>query len=92
MSARNGDSSSVSMARASATATPRDPGATTCAPNMCSGVVGSPGDFMWGGAASTAFWVDPVERLAVVFMTQLLPSGTFNFRGQLKTLVYGALI
>jgi len=57
-----------------------------------SGVVGSPGEFMWGGAASTAFWVDPVERLAVVFMTQLLPSGTFNFRGQLKTLVYGALI
>ena len=47
---------------------------------------------MWGGAASTTFWVDPAERLAVVFMTQLLPSGTFNFRGQLKTLVYGALI
>jgi CubicO group peptidase (beta-lactamase class C family) len=55
------------------------------------GVVGSPGEFMWGGAASTAFWVDPVEDLAVVFMTQLLPSGTFNFRGQLKALVYGTL-
>lgn len=55
------------------------------------GVVGSPGEFMWGGAASTTFWVDPVEQLAVVFMTQLLPSGTFNFRGQLKSLVYGAL-
>ncbi len=55
------------------------------------GVVGSPGEFMWGGAASTAFWVDPVEDMAVVFMTQLLPSGTFNFRGQLKTLVYGAI-
>ncbi len=57
-----------------------------------SGVVGSTGEFMWGGAASTAFWVDPAERLAVVFMTQLLPSGTFNFRSQLKALVYGALI
>ncbi|MCU0260556.1 MAG: beta-lactamase family protein [Ilumatobacteraceae bacterium] len=55
------------------------------------GVVGSPGEFMWGGAASTLFWVDPVEELAVVFMTQLLPSGTFNFRGQLKALVYGAI-
>ncbi len=55
------------------------------------GVVGSPGEYMWGGAASTTFWVDPVEELAVVFMTQLLPSGTFNFRGQLKTLVYGAI-
>lgn len=56
------------------------------------GVVGSPGEFMWGGAASTTFWVDPSEELAVVFMTQLMPSGTFNFRGQLKALVYGALL
>jgi hypothetical protein len=36
--------------------------------------------------------VDPVEDLTVVFMTQLLPSGTFNFRSQLKTLVYPAII
>jgi CubicO group peptidase (beta-lactamase class C family) len=56
------------------------------------GVVGSPGEFMWGGAASTAFWVDPAEDLLVVFMTQFLPSGTFNFRGQLKTLVYQAIV
>ncbi len=55
------------------------------------GVVGSRGEFMWGGAASTAFWVDPAEQLAVVFMTQLMPSGTFDFRNQLKALVYGAL-
>jgi CubicO group peptidase (beta-lactamase class C family) len=55
------------------------------------GVIGSAGDFMWGGAASTTFWVDPNEDLTVVFMTQLLPSGTFNFRGQLRTLVYPAI-
>jgi CubicO group peptidase (beta-lactamase class C family) len=55
-------------------------------------VIGSPGEYMWGGAASTIFWVDPVEDLTVVFMTQLLPSGTFNFRGQLKTLVYPAIV
>lgn len=55
------------------------------------GVVGSAGEFMWGGAASTIFWVDPAEELVVVFMTQLMPSGTFNFRGQLKSIVYGAL-
>ncbi|GIU86532.1 MAG: hypothetical protein KatS3mg009_1047 [Acidimicrobiia bacterium] len=42
---------------------------------------------MWGGAASTIFWIDPVEDLFVVFMTQLLPSGTFDFRGQLTALV-----
>ena len=55
------------------------------------GVVGSRGEFMWGGAASTIFWIDPAEDLTVVFMTQFLPSGTFNFRGQLKSIVYGAL-
>ncbi len=54
-------------------------------------IIGSPGEYMWGGAASTIFWVDPAEELIVVFMTQLLPSGTFNFRGQLKTLVYPAI-
>jgi CubicO group peptidase (beta-lactamase class C family) len=56
------------------------------------GVVGSKGAFMWGGAASTTFWVDPSEELGVVFMTQLMPSGTFNFPGQLRSLVYGALL
>jgi CubicO group peptidase (beta-lactamase class C family) len=55
-------------------------------------VIGSPGEYMWGGAASTVFWVDPAEDLTVVFMTQLLPSGTFNFRGQLKALVYPAIV
>jgi CubicO group peptidase (beta-lactamase class C family) len=55
------------------------------------GIVGSPGEFMWGGAASTIFWVDPAEELAVVFMTQLLPSGTFDFRSQLKSIVYGCI-
>ena len=54
--------------------------------------VGSRGEFMWGGAASTTFWVDPAEDLVVVFMTQLMPSGTFNFRGQLKALVYPAIV
>ena len=54
--------------------------------------VGTPGEYAWGGAASTAFWIDPAEELIVIFMTQLMPSGTFNFRGQLKALVYPALI
>jgi CubicO group peptidase (beta-lactamase class C family) len=54
------------------------------------GTVGA-GDMYWGGAASTIFWVDPKEQLSVVFMTQLMPSGTFNFRGQLKNLVYSAI-
>jgi CubicO group peptidase (beta-lactamase class C family) len=55
-------------------------------------VIGSAGEYMWGGAASTLFWVDPAEELIVVFMTQLLPSGTFNLRGQLKSIVYPAIV
>ena len=50
------------------------------------------GDYYWGGAASTIFWVDPKEDLSVVFMTQLMPSGTFNFRGQLKSLIYSTIV
>jgi CubicO group peptidase (beta-lactamase class C family) len=52
----------------------------------------SAGEFHWGGMASTAFWVDPVEELTVVFMTQLLPSSTYPLRTQLRQLVYQALV
>ena len=45
-------------------------------------VPGSVGDFGWGGAASTYFWVDPVEDLVCVLMTQLLPSGALPLRSQ----------
>ena len=55
-----------------------------------SGTVGE-GDFYWGGLASTLFWVDPIEELYAIFMAQLIPSSTFNFRGQIKSMVYGAL-
>jgi CubicO group peptidase (beta-lactamase class C family) len=57
---------------------------------VASGTVGE-GDFYWGGYASTHFWVDPVEELFVIFMTQLIPSSTFNFRGQIRNIVYGAI-
>jgi CubicO group peptidase (beta-lactamase class C family) len=50
------------------------------------------GDYYWGGAASTIFWVDPKEELSVVFMTQLMPSGAFNFRGQLKSIIYASIV
>ena len=53
---------------------------------------GSTGEYGWGGAASTAFWVDPVEQITVVFMTQLLPSSTHPIRSQLRQLVYQALV
>lgn len=55
-------------------------------------VLSSPGEYAWGGAASTAFWCDPHEDIAVVFLTQLLPSSTHPIRPQLKQLVYQALV
>lgn len=50
------------------------------------------GEFNWGGAASTAFWVDPAEELTVVLMTQLLPSSTLPLRPQLRRAVYSSLV
>jgi CubicO group peptidase (beta-lactamase class C family) len=55
------------------------------------GMAGSGGEFYWGGAASTAFWIDPAEDLFVVFMTQLFPSIAYPFRAQLRALVYQAI-
>ncbi|MEL6891217.1 MAG: serine hydrolase domain-containing protein [Actinomycetota bacterium] len=55
-------------------------------------VPSSVGEFSWGGAASTVFWCDPVEDLAVVFLTQLLPSDTHPLRSELKQLVSQSLV
>lgn len=52
----------------------------------------SVGEYHWGGFASTTFWVDPVEHLTVVFMTQLIPSNTHPIRTQLRQLVYQSLV
>ncbi|MBB4155251.1 CubicO group peptidase (beta-lactamase class C family) [Sphingomonas jinjuensis] len=52
---------------------------------------GSVGEYYWGGMFSTAFFIDPVERLHMVFMTQLSPSNTYPIRRELKTMIYAAL-
>ena len=53
---------------------------------------GSPGEYFWGGAAATAFWIDPKEELTVVFMTQVIGSETrLTLRRDLRTLVYSAM-
>lgn len=52
----------------------------------------SEGEFSWGGAASTTFWVDPVEEICAVFMTQLLPSDTYPMRRQLRATVLQAIV
>ena len=65
-------------------------GFATTLGSVASGSLGG-NDYYWGGAASTIFWIDPKEDLVVIFMTQLMPSGTFNFRGQLKNIVYSSI-
>jgi CubicO group peptidase (beta-lactamase class C family) len=51
----------------------------------------SPGEYAWGGAASTAFWIDPAEELITIFMTQVLPSSAFAIRRELRTMVNAAI-
>ena len=55
-------------------------------------ILGTPGEYAWGGAASTAFWIDPAEDLIVIFMTQLMPSSSYPLRRELRVLTYAALI
>jgi CubicO group peptidase (beta-lactamase class C family) len=50
------------------------------------------GTYGWGGMASTAFWVDPVEEITATFYTQLLPSTTHPIRPYLRSLVYQSII
>ena len=53
--------------------------------------LGTIGEFAWGGAASTRFWVDPVEKISCIFMTQFMPSGYYPIRRELTTSVYQAI-
>ena len=50
------------------------------------------GTFSWGGMASTAFWVDPINEISAMFFTQLIPSSTYPIRPYLRSLVYAAVI
>jgi CubicO group peptidase (beta-lactamase class C family) len=56
------------------------------------GVPGSEGDFGWGGAYHSTYWVSPKDRLVVVFFTQLIPATGSDIHGKLRTLLYQALI
>ena len=52
---------------------------------------GNSGDFYWGGMFSTAFFVDPVDDVIMIFMTQLMPSSSYPVRREIKTMLYSAL-
>ncbi|WP_336486886.1 serine hydrolase domain-containing protein [Methylobacterium nigriterrae] len=55
-------------------------------------ILGSPGEVAWGGVASTAFWIDPAEDMAVVLLTQLVPSSALPIRRELRVLTYASVV
>ncbi len=55
-------------------------------------ILGTPGEYAWGGAASTAFWIDPAEDMAVLMLTQLIPSSTYPIRREARVLTYQAIM
>ncbi|MBV7330332.1 beta-lactamase family protein [Chloroflexi bacterium TSY] len=55
-------------------------------------ILGSPGESAWGGAASTAFWVDFAEEMSMIFLTQLMPSSSYPIRRELRVLTYQAIV
>ena len=54
-------------------------------------IPGSAGEYAWGGAATTSFWIDPAEELIAIFMTQVLPSTATAIRRELRTMIYSAI-
>ena len=54
--------------------------------------IGTPGEYFWGGAASTAFFVSPVEDLIMIFLTQVRPSGAYPIRRELRAAIYSSII
>lgn len=55
------------------------------------GVMGSPGEFNWGGAAGTKFWIDPQEQLIGIFMIQILPHNGLEYGSEFRVLTYQAI-
>ena len=56
------------------------------------GTSGSVGELAWGGAYHSRYWIDPVEDLLVVYMTQLIPAGSVDDHPKIRELIYQALV
>jgi CubicO group peptidase (beta-lactamase class C family) len=54
-------------------------------------IPGSRGEYAWGGAATTSFWIDPAEELIAIFMTQVMPSNATPIRRELRTMICSAI-
>lgn len=55
------------------------------------GVIGSEGEYFWGGAAGTRFWIDPKEQMIGIFMIQILPHTNLTYGSQFRQLAYQAI-
>jgi CubicO group peptidase (beta-lactamase class C family) len=55
-------------------------------------IIGTPGEYYWGGAASTAFFVNPMEEMVMLFLTQLRPSSTYPIRREIRQTIYSAIL
>lgn len=55
-------------------------------------ILGTPGEYAWGGAASTYFFVDPAEDMIVILLTQLMPSSSYPIRRELRVLAYQSIV
>ena len=55
------------------------------------GMMGSPGEYNWGGAAGTRFWIDPQEELIGIFMIQILPHTGLEYGSEFRVLAYQAI-
>ncbi len=55
------------------------------------GAYSSDGEYFWGGAASTVFWIDPKENITAVLMTQFMPSDKYPLREDLRALLYSSI-
>jgi CubicO group peptidase (beta-lactamase class C family) len=56
------------------------------------GTPGSVGELGWGGAYHTTYWIDPIEALVVVHLTQLIPAGDVDDQNKVRTLIYQAIV
>ena len=56
------------------------------------GTMGSEGEYGWGGAYHSTYWVDPEEGLVVVYFTQLIPAGEIDDHDKLRALIYQAIM
>jgi len=59
--------------------------------SLANGMFGSDGQYFWGGAASTTFWVDPEQKITAVLMTQFMPSDKYPLREDLRALLYSGI-